>query len=481
MSSVSMYMNRYDIDGEKYERYSPRRNIFILPIVECVAYIAYNYTYKFLYEKTRPIHSDRVDLSVKMLSHGYGCTHVGPERILVEESMILLLLNPVVSAGIVFELGCGAFSFERDVEFLASVRSDTPYLYVRVHPQSYRALKSIVVACNIDHPGCERVEVDYGNLYNIYSSYFEKIVSRVAGMERVVIPLRRALENSRLGVINGASNPSSIITNRVIGEFMEQMITKYNTTVIEGQFSELVPEKILRLARGDKELEQKLMEMFRRNLSFKQAPEQPEPTPGNIRGGIASLEMKQVMTTLRVPFNEGIVDPTIGFDAVSLGELISSGRRLIKNIKEGRFREASRILVGLLRYNGFKRGLILVESAGYDPMTGNVLAMMGVNTIYFTTGLGSPWGGLVPTIKVTADKHTWMRYGGEEGFIDYYIDLSRSRGGIMDDLESILVETYSGGRVRHENIGVLGRYLYGNYVIGVETYNLTLQQIYMRA
>ncbi len=479
---IEAYTSKYELGDREVEKYSPRRNIVILPVVECAAYIAFNNTYRFLQEHGEYIsHNNRVDLSVKMLNHGYGCTHVGPERVLVEESMLLLLHNPVVSAGIVYELGCGAFDFQRDVEFLASLRPDAPFAYIRIHPRSYRSLKSIVTVCNLGREGCESFNIDYNELYQVYSEILGKTIKYVSNMSKKSINYETLLENSRIGVINGASNPSSIITNKYVGELMEKYIREYKGVVVEGQFSELVPSRIMKLTRGDKALEAKLREMFRRSLSFKQAPEQPEPTPGNIRGGIASLELKQVMTTLRVPFHEGIIDPTIRFDAVSLGEMISRGNILIKYIKENNFSEASKVFTELLRYDEFKRGLLLVESAGYDPMTGNILVMMGVNTIYFTTGLGSPWGGLVPTIKVTTDKHTWLRYGGDKGFIDYYIDLSSNREKILSDLERILINIYNDHRLKHEEIQTLQRYRLGSIVIGVETYNLTLQQIYMRA
>jgi altronate hydrolase len=461
-----------------------RNHIVILPIVECVAPIAYSFTMRALSEAGGKISfsgEPGIDTRIKFLSHGYGCTHIGPEKILVEESMLLLLLNPSIGGIVVFELGCGSFGFRMNSEFIARVRPDTPVIYVRVQPRSYPSTKSIIATCNIDGEGCSEEAVEYSELYDHYAAAFKSLLQKVLGGKRRQWDQGEAIPKIRLGVINGASNPSSIISNMIIGRLMEKYIMEENSVVVEGQFSELVPEKIMRMTGGDPILQDKLMRIFRRSLTFKQAPEQPEPTPGNIKGGIATLEVKQVMTTLRVPFHDGIVDPTVRLNVIGLEDMISTGRLLFKNINSGKYGEAARIVNRILGYGRYRRGILLVESAGYDPMTGNILAMLGVQAIFFTTGLGTPWGALIPTIKVTADMHAWRRFGGPRGFIDYYIDLSEPIEKILSSLQGLLARIISGEPARHEHYQPLISVGFGDKSIPVETYNLTLQQIYMRA
>ncbi len=484
MEPVMVYERKYRIGPGEATLPGFRNDIVVLPIVECTAPLAYGYTLDALSKKHSPAprgSSGNPPIRLKFISHGYGCTHIAPERILVETSLTLLLQNPVFGGIIVYELGCGAFGFKENVEYLAHLRPDTPLIYVRIQPRSYPSIKSLITYCNLGGKECVEEEIAYDEVRDRYGELFNKLLETVASKKRAGWRKDRVLENTRLGVINGASNPSSIISNKTIGELMGSMIEWYGLTVAEGQFSELVPEKIMRLAAGNHAVESKLMEMFKRSLTFKQAPGQPEPTPGNIRGGIPTLEVKQVMTTLRVPYAEIGLPTGIGLKAISIEDMIRRGRELIKNIKKGLYEEASLKMEELIGLKGFRRGLILVESAGYDPMTGNVLAMLGVQAIYFTTGLGTPWGSLVPTIKVTADKHAWERYGGPNGFIDYYIDPSKGSGETHRDLEELLLKVIGGEWLRHEYNQLLLEYRGGNRVIGWETYNLTLQQLYMRA
>ncbi len=481
--NLRVYPRRYRIGIREHVIPGIRNDIIVLPIVECVAPIAYGYTMDGLLMKyhVKPRSGSTVNTRIKFLSHGYGCTHIGPERILVETSLLLLLQNPVFGGIIVFELGCGAFGFKKKVEYTAWMRPDTPIIYVRIQPHSYPSLKSIITHCNIEGEGCSSEEYEYSKIKDRYIELLYKLLEKTMNKPPMEMDHVEVLRDLRIGVINGASNPSSIIANKTVGELAGKLVDEYGLVVVEGQFSELVPDKVLRLARGDKGVESKLIEMFKRSLTFKQAPEQPEPTPGNIRGGIATLEIKQVMTTLRVPFiEEGL--GTAGFRIISIEDMLRNGRRLINAINNSKFREASRIYEEHVGLTSFRRGLVLVESAGYDPMTGNVLAMHGVQAIYFTTGLGTPWGSLVPTIKVTADQHAWKRYGGPNGFIDYYIDPSRNKHEIHRELEKILLETINGSRLRHEyNQELLILQGMDGSSIGWETYNLTLQQLYMRA
>ncbi len=481
--NLRVYPRKYRIGGGEHVLPGIRNDIAVLPIVECVAPIAYGYTMDGLLVKyrVRPRDGSKSNVRVKFLSHGYGCTHIGPERILVETSLLLLLQNPVFGGLVVFELGCGAFGFKKKVEFTAWMRPDTPIIYVKIQPRSYPSLRSIITHCNLEGDGCRSEELEYSKVKGRYIELLHELLEKTQSKRVVEMNPEKALRDLRIGVINGASNPSSIIANKTIGELAAKLVDEHGLVVVEGQFSELVPEKVLRLARGDRSIESKLIGMFKRNLTFKQAPEQPEPTPGNIRGGIATLEIKQVMTTLRVPFiEEGL--GTSSFKVISLEDMLRNGRKLINAINNNHFNEASRIYEEHVGITSYRRGLVLVESAGYDPMTGNILAMHGVQAIYFTTGLGTPWGSLVPTIKVTADQHAWKRYGGPRGFIDYYIDPSRKASIIHRELKKILLDTINGSWLKHEyNQELFQLEDKDGSRIGWETYNLSLQQLYMRA
>ena len=90
------------------------------------------------------------------------------------------------------------------------------------------------------------------------------------------------------------------------------------------------------------------------------------PSPGNKEGGISTLEDK------------------------SLGCTQKSGVSKVKDV---------------LRYGEVvkSKGLILLEAPGNDLVATTALGAAGAHIVLFTTGRGTPYGGFVPTIKISTN------------------------------------------------------------------------------
>ena len=108
-------------------------------------------------------------------------------------------------------------------------------------------------------------------------------------------------------------------------------------------------------------------------------PVSENPSPGNIEGGITTLEEK------------------------SLGAVQKAGRAPVAEV---------------LRYGERLRrpGLALLEAPGNDAVSSTALAAAGATLILFTTGRGTPLGFPAPTLKIATNTALAAR---KPGWIDF--------------------------------------------------------------
>ena len=116
-------------------------------------------------------------------------------------------------------------------------------------------------------------------------------------------------------------------------------------------------------------------------------PVSENPSPGNIAGGITTLEEK------------------------SLGAVQKGGNAIVTDVR----RYAERVRMP---------GLTLIEAPGNDAVSCTALAAAGATAILFTTGRGTPLGFPVPTIKIASNSDLAAR---KPGWIDF------DAGQVLDD------------------------------------------------
>src|SRR5690606_19814797 len=103
------------------------------------------------------------------------------------------------------------------------------------------------------------------------------------------------------------------------------------------------------------------------------------PSPGNKDGGISTLEEK------------------------SLGCTQKGGHAIVKDVLSYGTRTE-------------KHGLNLLEAPGNDLVSVTALSASGAHIVFFTTGRGTPFGGPVPTVKIStnselaAKKRNWIDF-----------------------------------------------------------------------
>jgi len=179
-----------------------------------------------------------------------------------------------------------------------------------------------------------------------------------------------------LGLKCGSSDTTSgLFPNPALG-IASDLLVKAGGTSILGETTEFIGAEHLLAARArNKTIGKEIIELVRRMEDRAKAVgcdmRGGQPTGGNIKGGLTTIEEK------------------------SLGAIAKSGSSPIEAVYE-------------YGVTPEQKGLVVMDSPGREPEILTGLAAAGCNLICFATGRGAPQGfPFVPVIKITGNKITW--------------------------------------------------------------------------
>lgn len=200
----------------------------------------------------------------------------------------------------------------------------------------------------------------------------QEMIADASQQKRTAFPLSEII----LGLKCGSSDTTSgLSANPVVG-ILSDLIVEAGGTSILGEVTEFIgAEHLLAKHAKDEETAREMLALVERmegraiQMGFDIRGGQP--TGGNIKGGLTTIEEK------------------------SLGAIAKAGNAPIQAVYE----------------YGVKpevRGLVVMDSPGREPEILTGLAAAGANVIAFTTGRGAPQGfPFVPVIKLTGNEKTW--------------------------------------------------------------------------
>jgi altronate hydrolase len=157
-----------------------------------------------------------------------------------------------------------------------------------------------------------------------------------------------------------------------------------------------------------------LINGYKQYFTDQGCPIYENPSPGNLDGGLTTLEEK------------------------SLGAILKGGSTRVTEV---------------IRYGERKKrdGLALLNTPGNDPVSTAALVAAGATVLLFTTGRGTPFGSPVPTIKIATNSALHER---KPGWIDFNAGAIADGTALMEELESDLLDLLlhvASGRVRTNN------------------------------
>jgi altronate hydrolase len=214
----------------------------------------------------------------------------------------------------------------------------------------------------------------------------------------------------------GSDGFSGITANPVVGRIADRVAAAGGTPILTEIPEIFGAERMLMDRAQSREVFEQigsLVNDFKRYFLDHGQPVHENPSPGNLAGGITTLEEK------------------------SLGAVQKGGHATVTQV---------------LRYGQRAQwpGLALLEAPGNDAVSATALTAAGATVILFTTGRGTPLGFPVPTLKIAtnsalaAAKPRWIDFDAG-ALLD-----GRGMAALADALQQLVLDTASGKQARNE-------------------------------
>lgn len=360
-----------------------RNEIWIIPTVGCVNNVA-----GAIAKKANAFVKGSVE-EVISFSHPYGCSQMGDDQECTRRILANLINHPNAGGVLVLGLGCE----NSNIEVLKSYIGDFDDERVK-----------FLVCQESDDEITEGVEI------------VKELIEYASPMKRVPISTSRLIVGLKCG---GSDGFSGITANPLVGKFSDLLIGAGGTTILTEVPEMFGAETLLMNRCENKELFDKtvmLINDFKKYFMSHNQTIYENPSPGNKKGGISTLEDK------------------------SLGCTQKSGSAPVK---------------GVLRYGEIVKtsGLNLLSAPGNDLVAATALAASGAHMVLFTTGRGTPFASPVPTMKISSNsaladkKSNWIDFNA--GVLLEGETMAETAARLFDFVLSVA----SGEKVRSEAAG----------------------------
>ena len=282
--------------------------------------------------------------------HHQGCCQLPPDLDRVTETLISLGKSPNVGAVLIVSLGCEGTDHERMYKELKATGKPVEIIHIQ---ELGGVSKAIQAGTDIAR----------------------KLVIEISGLQRTEADMSEIV----MAIKCGASDTTSgMASNCVIGYVADHLVD-LGATVIFGETTEFLGgEHLLARRAVNKEVADKIYEivnnMETRAKSVGCDMRRGQPTPGNIAGGLSSIEEK------------------------SLGAIVKSGTRPIQGVLE------------YPEHVTTQKGLWIKDTPGREPEILTGMAATGAQFMCFSTGRGAPQGfPSMPVIKICGNPNTYER------------------------------------------------------------------------
>ncbi|KXA89518.1 carbohydrate hydrolase [candidate division MSBL1 archaeon SCGC-AAA259B11] len=327
------------------------------------------------------------------LTHHTGCSTAGDDLEKVKRSLVGLGKNPNVGGALVIGLGCEQVD---------------PYEVTDAIKESGKIAKTLVIQEEGGIVPTIKKGVETARDISVKLSREEKVTGEAE-------ELTLAIE------CGGSDTTSGIAANPAIGHASDLLIEKGGTTIVSETAELIGGEHILVKKADDKKTADKLIKIVTEveKVYSTRRKGTGSLSQGNIEGGITTLEEK------------------------SLGCICKAGSASVKEV---------------VRYGEkpSKKGLIIMDTPGFDvhSMTGMVAG--GAQIIAFTTGRGSTVGfPIAPVIKITGNPRTYGKMKDEMDFNAGTIILGKKTiQEVGEEIFQKIIRVANGEKTKSEALGL---------------------------
>ena len=364
-------------------RVGVRNEIWIIPTVGCVNNVA-----TAIERNSQQYITNQID-SVCAFPHPYGCSQMGDDQNNTRQILADLINHPNAAGVLVLGLGCENSNIDELKKYIGAYDEE------RVR---------FLVAQESEDEISDGIEI------------VKQLISYASAFKREPISASELIIGMKCG---GSDGLSGITANPTVGAFSDKLIAMGGSTILT-EVPEMFGAEVSLMNRCETEAifnqTVTLINDFKNYFKSHNQTIYENPSPGNKKGGISSLEDK------------------------SLGCTQKSGSAPVK---------------GVLSYGERinEKGLNLLSAPGNDLVASTALAASGAHIVLFTTGRGTPFACPVPTVKISTNnqlaekKHNWIDFNCGVIVNDTPLD------ELSDDLLDFVLDIASGKKSKSEEAG----------------------------
>jgi altronate hydrolase len=358
-----------------------RNEIWIVPTVGCVNAVGNQIIQKFIEESS----IEGID-GVYIFPHNFGCSQMGDDHENTVKILRDITIHPNAGGVLILGLGCENNQVQDFVKTLGDYDK--------------KRIRSLIIQDVKD-------EVEAG------SAILKKIYEAVKNDKRETMPI----SSLKIGLKCGGSDGLSGITgNPLLGVFSDYL-TSYGGTTVLTEVPEMFGAETLFMNRAkDLKTFKKIVSLINNFKNYFKKHNQviyENPSPGNKKGGITTLEDKSLGCTQKAG-NSKIID------VINYGDVLNMD------------------------------GLNLLNGPGNDMVAVTALAASGCQMVLFTTGRGTPYGSFVPTVKISTNSEL---YSNKANWIDFNAGIlveDKNMDDLLKDFIELIVKIANGEKVKNE-------------------------------
>jgi len=345
-----------------------RNDVWIVNTVGCVNKIA-----EKIAERTGAFH----------FPHPFGCSQLGDDQEITQKILAGMVNHPNAAGVLVLGLGCE----NNNIEVFKKVLGE-------YNPDRVKFLNT------------QDAEDDVEEGVRIVNELKEYAKS----FKRTPVPVSSLKIGLKCG---GSDGYSGITANPLVGRLSDKAIAMGASCVLTEVPEMFGAEHLLMQRCESREVFDKTVALINDFKDYYTRHNQviyENPSPGNKKGGITTLEEKSLGCVQKGGLSK-VVD------------VLDYGDRLSKN------------------------GLSLLNGPGNDIVAITNLMAAGVHIILFTTGRGTPVGSAVPTVKIATNKSLAER---KKNWIDFDASPTLSGNPLTDELFEYIIKVAEGEKTKNE-------------------------------
>ena len=330
-----------------------RNEIYIIPTVGCVNNVCLH-----IEKEARKFIKGSID-GIYALTHQFGCSQLGDDNENIKNLLCAISQNPNASFVLFVGLGCENNGLDGIKQRLSTLETS-----------------------HIRFMNCQDETDDVSKGLEIVKEFIET----AKDYKREDVDFSELCIGLKCG---GSDGFSGITANPLVGKISDRVVALGGSAILSEVPEMFGAEQILMNKCVSKEVFEKYKKMivdFKKFYTDNGFPVYENPSPGNKKGGITTLEEKSLGCIQKAGTTKIV-------DVLGYAELVK------------------------------ERGVSVLDAPGNDLIASTAIASAGCQIVLFTTGRGTPFSTFVPTMKigtndhVSTNKNNWIdfnAYGMEE-------------------------------------------------------------------